>query len=304
MLIGFDEIKSHLLNSHQNNKLHHAILIHGKKGIGKATFIKNFVAEILRSTNSHHPDLLVIEKEESKKEISVEKIRKIADFLNQTSAISQYKFIIIDSADELNKSSSNALLKILEEPHNNNFLILVSHNPNKVLPTIRSRCQEIKVPDLTFENFTQILQKNNFNISQDELMFLSEICDNSPAKAISNQEDFIDIYQLFLQSLENRKIDESLQKKIADKNFSFDTIDEIILFFLNRLIKFLNCFELDFYFNEKEVFFTLKEKLNLLYVFDLQDKVKNLLQKNKSLNLDNKLTFINIFNQFSSPNNG
>jgi len=303
MLIGFEETKSHLLNSHQNNKLHHAILIHGKKGIGKASFAKEFAAIILQSKIQNHPDLLLIEKEEGKKEISVEKIRKISGFINQTSAISQYKFIIIDSADELNKSSSNALLKILEEPHNNNFLILISHNPNKILPTIKSRCQEIKIPDLTFENFVKILQKNDSQISQDELVFLAEICDNSPAKALINKEDLVRFYQNFLQSLENKKISDSIQKEINNKNFSFEIAEEIVLFFLNRFIKFYNNFETDFYFNEKEVFFALQNKFKISEIFDLYDQIRNLLQKTKSLNLDKKLTFINIFNQISLPNN-
>ncbi|MBM5782326.1 MAG: AAA family ATPase [Pelagibacterales bacterium] len=299
MLIGFDSLKINLLNSHKNHKLHHAILIHGKKGIGKSTFIKELVQDLLETKNQNHPDLLLIEKDDGKKEISVEKIRKIAEFSNQTSAISRYKFIVIDSADELNKSSSNALLKILEEPHNNNFLILISHNPNKVLATIRSRCQELKVPDLSFEEFKKILQKNYPNISEDELLFLSEICDNSPAKAISNQEELIEIYQNFLESLENKKIDNNLYKKVSDKNFSFEVIEEIILFFLNRLLKFFSGFEVDFYFNEKEVFLYLKNNISFANLLDLEEKIKILLQKNKSLNLDKKLTLINVFNLIS-----
>ena len=188
-MLGFEPIKSSLLSSHQNNKLHHAILLYGKKGIGKATFAKELVSEIFKDKNPNHPDLLLIEKEADKKEISVEKIRNIANFFNQTSAISKYKFIIIDAADELNKSSSNALLKILEEPQTNNFLILIAHNPNKVLATIKSRCQSVKVPDLTFENFKEILQGNNKKISNEEITILSEICGNSPAKAIEYGQD-------------------------------------------------------------------------------------------------------------------
>jgi DNA polymerase-3 subunit delta' len=115
MLIGFNQTKSALFNSHQTQKLHHAILLHGKKGIGKASFAAELAKEIL-GKSALYPDLLLIEKEAEKKEITVDKIRKIADFSNQTSAISADKFILIDSACELNKSASNALLKILEEP--------------------------------------------------------------------------------------------------------------------------------------------------------------------------------------------
>src|SRR3989338_1395027 len=135
MLIGFENIKSKLQDSYQQNRLHHAIMLCGKNGIGKASFAKEFALEILQAgKNTHHPDLLLIEREEDKKEISVAKIREIAKFFNQTSAISKNKFIIINSADELNRSSANALLKILEEPNNNNFLILISHSISKSLP--------------------------------------------------------------------------------------------------------------------------------------------------------------------------
>ena len=69
----------------------------------------------LNCKNNFHPDLKIICKEEEKKEISVNAIREIADFVNQTSANDNHKFIIIDSACELNKNASNALLKILYE---------------------------------------------------------------------------------------------------------------------------------------------------------------------------------------------
>lgn len=296
-MLGFESIQSKLLASHQSNKLHHAILLHGKKGIGKATFAKEFVSKILNSENPNHPDLLFIEKEATKKEISVVVIRKIAVFLNQTSAISKYKFIIIDAADELNKSSSNALLKTLEEPHANNFLILIAHNPNKVLATIKSRCHSIKVPDLRFEDFTAILRVDNQNISPEEITILSQICDNSPAKALTHGQDLINLYEIFLTSLHNRIIDSNLLKKISDKKFSFDIITEIVEFFLNRLVKFLSNTEIEFFFDEKEVFLNLRDKFSLQEIFIISDKIQNSLQKSKSLNLDRKLTFINIFNK-------
>lgn len=297
MLIGFNSLKSSLLDSYHNQKLHHAILLHGKKGIGKSSFIKELIAEIFSSENINHPDLFLIEKEADKREIGVDKIRAIADFANQTSAISSSKFIIIDSACELNKSSSNALLKILEEPRPNNFLILIAHNPNKVLATIKSRCLAIKVNDLSLSDFSKILREKNPNISADEIEILSEICDNSPAKAIKDGKALIDIYDSLLTSFLNKKIDEKLLKKIADKNFSFEIFAEIFEFFNNRLIKFQSGVELNFYFSEKEIFLTLANKFETAQIFDIADQIKDSINKTKSLNLDKKLTFINIFNK-------
>jgi DNA polymerase-3 subunit delta' len=301
MLIGFDTINSALHTSFQNQKFHHAILLHGKKGIGKAMFAREFVAEIFGGGSANHPDLLLIEKEAEKKEITVDKIRKIADFVNQTSAISPHKFIIIDSACELNKSAANAVLKILEEPHPNNFLILISHKLHRVLPTIRSRCFSVKIPDLTLENFTEILRQKNPRIIADELEFLSEICDNSPADAITFGADLTRFYGLFLRSILNKKIGEELLKKISDKNFSFIIFEKIFEFFIARLLKNLMNSEMKFFFDEQEVFANLTQKFSHKEIFAIADEALILLHKTTAMSLDKKLSFINIFNYFSSP---
>lgn len=289
-LIGFNSVKSTLLSSYQNHKLPHAILLSGKKGIGKATFANEFALQITHS----NPDVLVIEKEAEKKEISVEKIRQIKDFVNHTSAISESKFIIVNSACELNKSASNALLKILEEPHPNNFLILIAHNLYRVLPTIRSRCQIVKIPDLSREDFTKIVKS--------DVDFLSEICDNSPVEAINLGAELSRFYALFLRSILNKKLSEELLKKIAEKNSSrenyFQVVEKSCEFFFNRLVKFYHNSVTKFYFEEEEVFLRLKQKFSAQKILTIYDESLILLRKTTSLHLDKKLTLINIFNKF------
>lgn len=294
-MIGFDSISSKLLLHFQNRKLPHAILLHGKKGIGKASFAKEFCLKILAEQLSH-PDLLIIEKDPQRKEINIEKIRQISQFINHTSAASPYKFIIIDSACELNKSSSNALLKILEEPHQNNFIILISHNLNLVLPTIRSRCQIIRINHHSGSVFKTILQQNNVSFANEELEFISEICDNSPAEAINFGGDLLRFYQLFLRSILNQKIGEELFKKISDKNFPFEIIEKSCVFFLNRLCKTAATNELKFFFEESEVFAKLKGRFSAKNIFTIIDRSMILLNKTVPLNLDKKLSFVNVFN--------
>ncbi len=298
-MIGFELTKSSLLDSYQNHKLHHAILLHGKKGIGKASLANELVNEILSTKNSsysQHPDLFLIEKDAEKKEIGIDKIRSISNFSNQTSAISKNKFIIIDSACELNKSSSNALLKILEEPRPNNFLILISHNLNRVLPTIRSRCHLVKIPDLSRQDFNKVLQQNNLSFAQKDLEFLAEICDNSPADAINYGLEVTRFYELFLRSILNKKTSEELVKKIADKNFPFTIFEKCCEFFFARLAKFSNNVAINFYFEEEKVFLNLIRKFPPEKIFTIQDESLKDLRKTASLNLDKKLSFINIFN--------
>lgn len=318
-MIGFDSIKSALLSNYRQHKLHHAILFHGKKGIGKASFAREFALEILRGNsagNSNenssgnfagnafsqitHPDLFLIEKQENKRDIVVDQIRKIAEFSNQTSAISKDKFIIIDAADELNRAASNALLKILEEPHANNFLILISHNPSKLLPTVKSRCHLIKVADLSHADFAKILQKSLFKFTAEEIKIMSIMCDDSPAKAIDAGRDMIEVYELFLNSIKNRIVSEDLTKKIADKNFNFEVFSEVVTFFLHRLSSY-NAGQIEYFlFAEKEVFGMLNQKFNAEKIFDLSDEVAKYLAQTTSLNLDKKLLLVNLFNKIIS----
>ena len=296
-MIGFESIKSKLFDAYQSQKLHHAILLLGKKGVGKASFALEFAQEILGTKIQANPDLLVVEKEPEKREIGVEKIRKISEFFNKTSAISLNKFIIIDSACELNKSCSNALLKTLEEPRPNNFLILVAHNLNRVLPTIRSRCQIIRVDDLSLASFSQVLRQKNLQFSPTDFQFLCEICDNSPAQAIIFGNDLVRIYAFFLRSILNKKISDDLFKTIAEKNFPFAVFEKIYEFFINRVLAYFSDFSPNFYFDEELVFINLYQKFSIEKLFIIADQTLELLHKTTPFSLDKKLSLITIFNK-------
>lgn len=297
-LVGFDKISSNIIHSFDENKLHHAILIDGKKGSGKASFVKEISKKLSGNDNLNNPDILLIEKESDKKEITVDKIRNIFDFITQTSAISKNKFIIIDSACQLNKSASNALLKILEEPRQNNFLFLISHSINKILPTIKSRCFIVKASTITQEQFYQIIKSKNSEISENELLFLSEICDNSPATAINFGEEIKRFYELFLRSLLIDKISDSLQKIISDKNFNFEIFIKSYEFFNYRFCKILSQNEFITFFEEDKVFTKLKEKYQLEQYLKISENNLNLLHQTIPFNLSKKLGFINIFNNY------
>ncbi len=141
-----------LQHSIVNNTLPHSLLFLGQRGMGKLHFAKQ-LAKLLLTQESresaalfnagNHPDFYCIQPLEDKKIISVSQVRDLQKQLRQTAHISHYQVAIIEPAEAMNIAASNALLKILEEPPQNTIIILVSHQPQRLPITVRSRCQKI-----------------------------------------------------------------------------------------------------------------------------------------------------------------
>lgn len=136
----------------------HAFLFAGLPGVGKRLFAEAFAAHLLclHPVSSHacgqcrscllqqagsHPDRLVVEPEEQGKAIRIDAIRQLGDFIGQTAQQGGRKVIILHPAEAMNLNAANALLKSLEEPTPDTYLLLVSDQPSRLLPTIRSRCR-------------------------------------------------------------------------------------------------------------------------------------------------------------------
>ena len=146
-----------------NDRLPHALMITGAKGMGLLNFADNLAASILCEQPDEsgygcqkcsaclllkadtHPDLLPVFPEEEGKEIKVDQIRKLVSFSQLQSHYSQRKVIIVNPAESMNNNAANSLLKTLEEPPGSTLIILVSHQPSFLPITIRSRCQKIKI---------------------------------------------------------------------------------------------------------------------------------------------------------------
>ena len=112
------------------------------------------------------------------------------------------KFILIDSADDLNISSSNALLKILEEPKKNTYFFLISHHHSSLLPTIKSRCLKLQFPTHNYNDFEKILISNNLKYDDELLKLLFDITNGSPGISFEyNVENFIDLFSQLKNSL-------------------------------------------------------------------------------------------------------
>ena len=164
-LIGHRVYLNNLEHLYKENKLPSKILLSGYKGIGKSLLVKNFLYKVFDDNNSHilinnnsHPNILNIKKKDDKKIIEIDQIREIIKFTNQSSFNNKSKFIIIDDVEYLNTSSSNALLKSLEEPNINVNFFLVYNSNSQILDTIKSRCIEFKI-NLNQEYTKLILNK-------------------------------------------------------------------------------------------------------------------------------------------------
>jgi DNA polymerase-3 subunit delta' len=161
--VWFNSHYQHLVALHEDKHLPHALLLHGMSGIGKARFAKAFAQYLLCHTplagkpcghckgcelNSAatHPDLYMLEPEEAGKQLKVDQVRGLSEFIYSTAQQGGYRVVVINPADAMNVAAANALLKMLEEPGANTLLFLVTSKMGQVLPTIKSRCQHIDCP--------------------------------------------------------------------------------------------------------------------------------------------------------------
>lgn len=141
--------------------LPHALILTGPLGLGQAEFATNLASAMLCETRGNHldicghckscyltragnhPDLKIIGQEDEGRQIKVEQIRDLIEFINLSSHYGQYKIVIIDPADHMNKSAANTLLKTLEEPPGSSMIILITSRYDLVPATIKSRCQKM-----------------------------------------------------------------------------------------------------------------------------------------------------------------
>ena len=214
-VIGFDQEFDSILNQLLDNKLSNSLLLTGNKGIGKKYFILQIIEEYINKKvvssqtqhhlsllkNNSHPNIIIAEKEIDEKTkklknfIVIDQIRKINQFCSETSIIEDIpKFILIDCADDMNINASNALLKILEEPKLISFF-LISHQPSSLLPTIKSRCLKINLPNHNYDNFSNIIEISNNDINEETKKFLYDITNGSPG--LINEYEFDEILNIF-----------------------------------------------------------------------------------------------------------
>jgi DNA polymerase-3 subunit delta' len=196
LLFGHSEAAGLLTSAYRGGRLHHALLLSGPHGIGKATFAFHLAHHLLRYPRSEdapemlatpdpdsplfrqiaggsHPALLHLARPYNEKTrtfraaLTVDEIRRVNRFLSMTAHDGSHRIVIVDSADDMNTNAANALLKNLEEPPKRTLFILIAHSAGALLPTIRSRCQTIRMRPLEKDALLKVLSSLETDLPAD-----------------------------------------------------------------------------------------------------------------------------------------
>jgi DNA polymerase-3 subunit delta' len=278
-LLGHESTERELRHLDRLGRLPHAILLCGPRGIGKATLAFRFARFLLakspdvaagtfsgaagsglatdpassvfrRIASGGHADLLTVERaydprrRRLRSEIIVEDTREIASFFRLTAAEEGWRIVIIDGAEEMNRNAANALLKILEEPPRRGLLLLISHHPGRLLPTIRSRCRRFSLTALARPMLTTLLEHYRPDLEKVEAKALAELSEGSIGRALELAEaGGLALYRSLLDILAQMpRIDiaelYSLADKLArpDSEVAYRAVQDLLSQFLARMV--------------------------------------------------------------------
>ena len=293
-LYGMNHFFQEIITLYNEKKMPTKILLSGKKGLGKSTFAYHIINYILSNNedfeydlmkytinkdnrsfkllqNNSHPNFYLIDLLIDKKNIDVSQIREMIAYTNKSTFNNMPRFILIDNIENLNKNSVNSLLKIIEEPNENVFFILIHNSEKFILPTLKSRCLTFKI-NFTFNQSilisNQILNENIFDMINHDLINYY----NTPGDIINlinfSKDKRVDLRDYTLVNLLNLLIDNKYYKK-------------------NKLVKnlLINFIEL-FFLKEYKLSNTKKSLLIFYYAFIA--KIYN----TEKFNLDDESLFI------------
>jgi DNA polymerase-3 subunit delta' len=218
MIFGHDDAIAQFTEAWERRKLHHAWLLSGPRGVGKASFAREAAVRVLadaagpradlprlQTPADHpiaklieagsHPDFRWVERLENPKRagvlqrnITVDQVRALGDLLDMTPALSNWRAVVIDSADDMERPAANALLKMLEEPPANCVFLLVTHSAGRLLPTIRSRCRRLELGKLGDSAMTSILDQHMPQTSTAERGRILALAEGSAGRALAMAE--------------------------------------------------------------------------------------------------------------------
>ena len=288
-LFLYDQYFKLFAKLYKNNLLPNKILLSGQSGLGKSTFAYHFINFILSDkedcpydfmnftinslnrsflliNQKYHPNFFLIENFNDKQIIDIKQVKNMISFVNKTTYEKKIKFILINNAEYLNISSVNALLKIVEEPPSNTFIIFIHNSSVKLVETLKSRCIEFKI---FFSNQEKKIILKNLLTYYDlkiEINFLEKI------------KSFYDSPGTILNLIR------LINKGVIDKN------DPNLISLISNLMEFI-------LMNKNNTNINLLQNAIELFFFNELKKTNN---KNKiSLNLSQVLNLLNFFRKYN-----
>jgi DNA polymerase III subunit delta' len=206
-LFGHDAPWRQFSSALDGEKLHHGWILAGPRGVGKAAFALRAASALVDPEGQYggmiargsHPDILQIKRlpketpkedeepdpeAELKRSITIDQIRRLQAALTTRPGLATKRAVIIDAADDLERSGANALLKSLEEPPQGTYFLLVSHASDRLLPTIRSRCQMLRFEPLNDADMAAALREAAPDASTDDIAVLVKAGKGAPGQAL------------------------------------------------------------------------------------------------------------------------
>jgi DNA polymerase III subunit delta' len=341
-LAGHSAAEQTFLNAWNSGRMPHAWLITGAKGVGKATFAYRLARFVLAQSDGAedaglfgapqppenldvarddptvslvaqlaHPGLrhvVFTENPKTKKmrtEIVVDDVRAAIKIFNVTAEKGSWRVVIVDAVDEMNANAANALLKTLEEPPERSLLILVAHNPGRLLPTIRSRCRTLPLKPLNENEVVSLLQARSPEADHQGLLSLARLADGSPGRALELLESgghglYEDLIGL-LKPLPD--LDIPALHKFADKMARKDATEQARAFmalldwWLARMIRHaaLGQAPLDIVDGDGQLSQNLAARRSLDQWIEVWEKISRLASRADSVYLDRKQVLLNVF---------
>jgi DNA polymerase-3 subunit delta' len=353
-LLGHAEAEREVLDAWTSGRMHHAWLISGQRGIGKATLAYRIARFVLAQGNvdagqgravedgpglfgdalpalephvptsldlpADHPvvrrvsagghgDLRIVQREIQEKTkklqsiINVESVRGVGSFLSMTSAEGGWRIVLIDGAEDMNVSAANAVLKVLEEPPRRALLLLVSHNPARLLPTIRSRCRRLPLRPLAPADVQTLIARHRPDLPEADRTALAAMGEGSVGRALDlDEQGGLALYRDLLSLLQGLpRLDvaglHALAEKLARGDDGFRIAADLFMWWLGRVIRAKGAGMVEPEVVAGEA--ALTQRLAAVGALDqwvqVWEKISHLFDRTQAVHLDKKQALISAF---------